>query len=106
VIALLHLVGDDVADQARAALDSLARCPGYVRGRIGRSPDDPSDWLLLTEWTNVGSYRRALGAYQVKLALTPLTAAARDVPGAFETLVDDAPDRPVRSYESNREPQP
>ncbi len=47
--------------------------------------------MLLTEWENVGSYRRALGNYEVKLHATPLLASAVDVPGGFETLLDVAP---------------
>ena len=56
-----------------------------------RSTDDPDAWVLLTEWANVGSYRRALGNYEVKLHATPLLAAALDLPGGFETLLDVAP---------------
>jgi hypothetical protein len=76
--------------RARVALEALAQRPGYVRGTLGRSVDDDA-WVLLTEWENVGSYRRALGAYDVKLHATPLLATALDVPGGFEALVDVAP---------------
>jgi hypothetical protein len=93
VIALTHFRDDapDFADRARAALAALAARPGYLRGSLGRSTDDPDAWVLLTEWANVGSYRRALGGYEVKLHATPLLASALDVPGGFETLVDVAP---------------
>lgn len=83
--------GADFEARARDALVVLARCAGYRRGSIGRSTDDPGAWLLLTEWDNVGSYRRALGSYDVKLVATPLLALARDLPGGFEQLVDVAP---------------
>ena len=93
MIAITHFADRDpaFADRARVALDVLAARPGYVRGSLGRSVDDPDAWLLLTEWENVGSYRRALGNYDVKLHATPLLATARDLPGAFEALVDVAP---------------
>jgi hypothetical protein len=104
MIVAIHLSGADVAGPARAALVALAACPGYVRGSVGRAADDPGAWLLLTEWANVGSYRRALGAYQVKLTLTPLMAAARDLPSAFESLVEVGPDGSVTTHESHREP--
>ena len=93
MIALTHFGSDepDFADRAAAALSALAARPGYVRGSLGRSTDDEGAWVLLTEWQNVGSYRRALGAYEVKLHATPLLADALDVPGAFETLLDVAP---------------
>jgi heme oxygenase (mycobilin-producing) len=108
MIAVTHFRdgGDDFADRARAALESLAARPGYVRGTLGRSTDDPAAWLLLTEWENVGSYRRALGNYEVKLHATPLLAGAVDVPGAFEALVDVAPGGAAVTHESDRDPQP
>jgi hypothetical protein len=93
VIALTHFreTAPDFAQRAEAALSALAGRPGYVRGTLGRSTDDPHAWVLLTEWENVGSYRRALGNYEVKLHATPLLASAIDVPGGFEALVDVAP---------------
>ena len=104
MIVAIQLSGPDLLDPARAALVALAACPGYVRGSVGRSADDPTAWLFLTEWENVGSYRRALGGYQVKLTLTPLMAAARDLPSAFESLVQVEPDGTLRTFESYREP--
>lgn len=96
--------GDDFAERAAAALTALAARPGYVRGSLGRSTDDPAAWVLLTEWENVGSYRRALGNYEVKLHATPLLASARDLPSGFETLVDVAPGGGVVAAASDREP--
>jgi hypothetical protein len=102
MIAVAHLVGADVAERGRAALTALAACPGYVRGTLGRSTDDPAAWLLLTEWRDVGSYRRALGAYRVKLEATPLLAGALDLPGAFEPLLSVAPDGAATTRPSDR----
>lgn len=106
MIALTHFAdaGPDFAERARAALTALAARPGYLRGTLGRSTDDPRAWLLLTEWENVGSYRRALGNYEVKLHATPLLADAVDVPGGFEALLDVAPGGAAAIRESDREP--
>ena len=71
---------------AQAALAAFADRPGYVRGRIGRAADDPTQWVLTTEWEGVGAYRRSLGAYDVKLHAAPLLARGRDEPSAFEVL--------------------
>jgi hypothetical protein len=108
MIAVTHFTTDDAdfADQARAALAALARRPGYLRGTVGRSTDDPAAWILLTEWENVGSYRRALGSYEVKLHATSLLASAMDVPGGFEALLDVAPGGAAVVRPSDREPQP
>jgi quinol monooxygenase YgiN len=108
VIALTHFaVPDDGGEfelRAQAALAALAARPGYLRGTLGRSTDDPTAWLMLTEWQNVGSYRRALGAYEVKLHATPLMASARDIPSGFESLLDVAPGGGVIARPSDREP--
>lgn len=74
-----------VADLA-AAHALLAGKPGYVDGAVGRSLDDPTLWVLQTRWVNVGSYRRALSAYDVKLGAVPLLSRAIDEPSAFEVL--------------------
>lgn len=93
MISVTHFVAaePDFADRARTALEVLAARPGYVRGTLARSTDDVDAWLLVTEWENVGSYRRALGSYEVKLQATPLLGEALDLPSGFETLLDVAP---------------
>jgi heme oxygenase (mycobilin-producing) len=73
-------------ERASAALEAFADRPGFVRGSVGRAADDPGVWVVATEWDGVGSYRRSLGAYEVKVAATPLLAQGRDEPGAFELL--------------------
>ena len=73
--------------KAQAALDAFAARPGYVRGRIGRAADDPTAWVITTEWTGVGAYRRSLSAYDVKVDAAPLLSLGRDEPSAFEVLV-------------------
>jgi quinol monooxygenase YgiN len=75
--------------KAQAALAAFAARPGYVRGRIGRAADDPTLWVLTTEWTGVGAYRRSLSAYDVKVDAAPLLSLGRDEPSAFELLVSD-----------------
>ena len=72
---------------AEAALSALSARPGYLRGHLGRAVDDPSLWLLSTEWLNVGAYRRALSAYDVKMTLTTAMAHAVNEPSAFEVVL-------------------
>ena len=71
-------------DQAEAALEALAVRPGFVRGRLGRNLDQPSLWLLSTTWKDVGSYRRALSAFDVRVSAVPLLSRAIDEPSAYE----------------------
>lgn len=81
--------------RAHAALAALAAQPGYLRGQLSRSVDEPANWCLVTEWESVGAYRRALGAYQVKVEVTPLLAESLDEPSAYEVLASAHPAGPV-----------
>ena len=79
------------AESFRADLErahaTLAAQAGYVAGHVGRNVDDPGLWLLTTEWQGPGAYRRALSAYDVKMAAVQTLARAIDEPSAFEPVV-------------------
>ena len=79
--------GDRFAELARARWPRWRSGPASGAATPAASVDDPAEWVLVSEWDGVGAYRRALGAYEVKLAATPLLAQARDEAGAFEELV-------------------
>jgi hypothetical protein len=97
MISVVRLSGSDLADAAAEALRVLAARPGYVGGQAGRATDDPTVWVLVTEWRDVGSYRRALGNFEVKIHAQPLLSQALDDASSFEVLVDAAPGaEPVR----------
>lgn len=76
---------------AHEALAALAGQPGYRSGQLGRAVDEPTAWCLVTDWESVGAYRRALGAYDVKLRGTPLLAQALPEASAFEPLATAQP---------------
>lgn len=69
-----------------AAHAVLARQRGYESGSLGRNVDDPTLWTMVTTWRDVGSYRRALSTYDVKLEAVPLLGRAVDEPSAYEPL--------------------
>jgi quinol monooxygenase YgiN len=81
----------EVEAAARAALADLAARPGFVRGHLGRAADDPELWVLATEWDAVGSYRRGLSAYDVKVSFAPLMTFVVAEPGAYEVVAEWAP---------------
>ena len=66
------------------AHEALAACAGYTGGEIGRNVDEPDLWILTTRWENVGSYRRALSSYDVKLRAVMLLSRAIEEPSAYE----------------------
>ncbi|CUR54269.1 conserved hypothetical protein [metagenome] len=72
-----------------SAAEILAQRPGHLQGQVGRNVDDPELWVLSTTWENVGSYRRALSAYDVKLGAVPLLSRAIDEPSAYESVETD-----------------
>lgn len=82
--------------RAQAVLTAFAARPGYLRGRVGRAADDPTAWVLTTEWTGVGAYRRSLSSYDVKVEAAPLLSLGRDEPSAFEVLLSDEGVAPSR----------
>lgn len=81
-----HSDDADFAEQAGSALALLAARPGFVRGHVARSTDEPSAWVLVTEWRDVGSYRRGVSGYEVKVGAWPLLSQAVAEPSAFEIV--------------------
>jgi quinol monooxygenase YgiN len=83
-------VPEDAAESFRVDLEraheSIAGCPGYIEGRIGRNVDEPTLWVLVTTWDGPGAYRRALSSYDVKLHAVPVLGRAVNEPGAYETV--------------------
>lgn len=82
---------DDSAFRAdlEKALAVLSERPGYADGRLGRNVDDPTLWVMVTRWKDVGSYRRALSSYEVKLHAVQTLSRAIEEPSAFEPLDGD-----------------
>ena len=89
-------------ERAHAALGALAARPGYVRGRLARSYDEPGHWSIVTEWESVGAYRRALSSFDVKMYATPLLAQSLDEPSAYEVLAEVRPGGAMTMTTSDR----
>ncbi len=89
-VMLRYRVESDQIEQflvdARLALATLATRPGFLRGSIGQAIDEAGLMLVSVEFDEVGNYRRALSAYEVKLHAVPLLSRAIDEPSAFEVL--------------------
>jgi quinol monooxygenase YgiN len=73
-------------EELEAALSVVRTRPGFEDAQAGRNVDDPTLWVLVTRWRDVGSYRRALSSYDVKVGVVPLLSRAIDEPSAFEDL--------------------
>jgi quinol monooxygenase YgiN len=92
VVARLRPPDDEESfrTDVRSALDALASRPGHLSSRLAQALDDPGAWVLISEWVNVGSYRRALSSYDVKMASAVLMGAVINEPTAYE-VVEDIP---------------
>jgi hypothetical protein len=89
----------DALAAARELLELLSAAPGYLRGWVARAVDDSDLLVLAHEWADVGSYRRALSSYEVKLRW-PFLQTADDEATAFEVLVARTPDSVVEAPSS------
>ncbi|GLZ79403.1 hypothetical protein Afil01_42100 [Actinorhabdospora filicis] len=89
--------------QGEAALTALSARPGFLRGRLTRAMDEPGRWCLVSEWESVGSYRRALSNFDVKMYGTPLLAAALPEASAFEVRLEATPGE-LRAFEGDLAP--
>jgi len=72
--------------EAEAAIEVLSTRPGFVRGTVGQAIDGAGQMTLLLEFSEVGTYRRALSNYDVKITAVPLLSRAIDEPSAHELL--------------------
>jgi hypothetical protein len=78
--------GESFRADLETAREALAACAGYAGGEIGRNVDDPELWVLSTRWADVGSYRRALSSYDVKLRAVATLGRALEEPSAYERV--------------------
>lgn len=67
-----------------AARELLAAREGCLEAGLWRNLDEPGLWSLVTRWRDVGSYRRALSSYEVKLHGVPILSRAIEEPSAYE----------------------
>ena len=73
-------------DKSRDVARLLATFDGCEAVEVGRASDDPALWVMVASWRSVGSYRKALSSYEVKVGAVPFLSRALDEPTAFEVL--------------------
>jgi hypothetical protein len=89
VVIRFRVAEDDQASfvaRLETAVAVLAKQPGFLGAKAGRNADDPELVALTMEWVNIGSYRRALSPYEVKMAAVPLLSQAIDEPTAYDPI--------------------
>ena len=68
---------------ARAAVAVLTARPGAESVDLVRNLDDPQLWAIVGRWSDVGSYRRALGGMESRMVVMPLLSRAIDEASAY-----------------------
>lgn len=84
VVNRFRVEGQEPTAPLRALMAAFGESTGHVSSELGRNLDDSDLWVLITRWADVGSYRRALSGYDVKMALLPMMAWMIDEPSAYE----------------------
>jgi hypothetical protein len=69
-----------------AAVEVLAQSAGFISADLGQATDEADLMVLTTRWMNVGSYRKALSRFEVKMHVVPLLSQAIDESSAFEII--------------------
>ncbi len=90
VVVMRFRVPTDGAERFRGEAGAVGRLlagfPGCRGVQVARASDDRSLWTMVARWQTVGSYRKALSSYEVKLNAVPFLSQAIDEPTAFEVL--------------------
>jgi quinol monooxygenase YgiN len=77
----------DFLPRVRRALGLLTAQQGCLGGQLGRSPDDPTRWVLAVQFASVAAYRRTLSVFEVREHVVPLLSEAlTGEPGSYEVL--------------------
>ena len=85
-----------------AAANSLAKArfaasAGCLDARLLQNLDEPELWAIVSDWADVGSYRRAFNGTPAKLLLVPLLSQAIDEPSAYADAAEVGENRPRRT---------
>jgi hypothetical protein len=89
----------DFLVQARVAVELLRTRAGCLGIDVFQSVDSVGEMLITTRWQDMGSYRKAMSAYEVKESVIPFFSQARDEYSTFETIVRADADG-TRTFES------
>lgn len=68
-------------------LEVLQASAGFVSLHLLHSPDEVQHYSVISQWQNVGSYRRAVSSTSAKLVIWPFLSTMIDQPSTFETLL-------------------
>lgn len=85
---------------AQQVITVLSTKSGFLAGEVLRYVDSGERVVIVTSWSDVGSYRRALSSTESKMQVWPFLADALDEPGAYEVLLELNPGA-IQLYQSS-----
>lgn len=90
-ITRFHADQAAVVDRLRSVVEFWRHCEGCESVELAQNLDEPTLWVILSHWRNVGCYRRSFSGAEAKMLLTPILSLALDEPSAYlpELTMDD-----------------
>ena len=88
LVVLRFLAGVDDETDLRELLAVMQCQVGFESGTLGRSPDEPDSYCMTMTFADVGSFRRSLSRFEVKMAFGPVQSKMLDEPSAYEVLYE------------------
>lgn len=85
--------------RAREAASMLRTRQGCLGIDLLQSVDAADSLMITTRWDSMGSYRRAMSAYDIKEQVIPFLSQARDEDSTFETILQASPEG-TREFDS------
>ena len=79
---------------AASVVAHFAASAGCLDARLVQNLDDTDLWAIVSDWADVGSYRRAFNGTPAKLLLVPLLSQAIDEPSAYAASATVGENRP------------
>ena len=99
MLAISRFQASDPSFQAgaQAVVAHFAASAGCLDARLLQNLDEPELWAIVSDWADVGSYRRAFNGTPAKLLLVPLLSQAIDEPSAYADAAEVGENRPRRT---------
>ena len=74
-------------------VELCAQSPGFLSSELGQSTDSLEDFTLIHRWADVGTYRKFLSRYDVKIEVIPFLSTFTKDSVTVEIIMDSQSDR-------------
>jgi len=74
-------------------VELCAQSPGFLSSELGQSTDSLEDFTLIHRWADVGTYRKFLSRYEVKIEVIPFLSTFTKDSVTVEIIMDSQSDR-------------